>query len=101
MKYDYTYAMGTLTNEEKAHFENAFIGYKPTGEILEESYMEERGLDGGMTGYVVFKSTSKRTNWTPYGMCRDCGDHFIIAKYDHYDRIDKAAMTRTSDVEDK
>ena len=101
MKYIHNYTLRTMTNEEKAHFEIAFTGYKPTGEILEHSWMEEQGRDGGATGYVVFKSTSNRTNWTPYGMCRDCGDHYIIANWSSYDRIDKATLTRTHDVEDR
>ena len=96
MKYTWTYTVGKLT-EDGEFFEKMNPGYKVTGETLEESYKEEFGRESGGTTYVVM--TGK--NRTPYGMCRDCGDHYIIAKWDRYDRIDKGTLKRTVDVEDR
>lgn len=47
------------------------------------------------TTYVVFKG-----EWTPYGMCRDCGDHWIIALWSSYLRIEKGSLKITHDAED-
>lgn len=99
MKYTWTYTIGTLEAGEASYFEKMNKGYKCTGETLEERYTEEQGRDGGATTYVVMKATARQ--WTPYGMCRDCGDHYIIAKWDKYVRIDKGTLKRTVDVEDR
>lgn len=37
---------------------------------------------------------------TPYGYVRDCGDHYIVAYYSRYDRVDKQSGAITHDVED-
>lgn len=39
--------------------------------------------------------------FTPYGCARDCGDHYILAQYAEYVRIDKKTGEKTYDVEDK
>lgn len=63
----------------------------PTGEFLKETFP-----DGSSQTLIVYTGYS-----TPYGCCRACGDHFIIARYSRYDRIDKHTMEITVDVEDK
>lgn len=87
-----------MNEEERAYYENAFEGFTCTGETLEETYEEEEGRDAGGCTYVVYKANGRK--WTPYGMCRDCGDHYIIAKWSSYVRIDKGTLKKTVDVED-
>lgn len=96
MKYTWTYKIGTIEPEEFAWYEQHNPGYKCTGETLEERYESENGIDRGATTYVVMKGRSTR-----YDMCRDCGDHYIIAKWSKYIRIDKDTLKRTVDVEDR
>lgn len=66
-------------------FEKAYPGFKCTRQSLTESYP-----DGSSITRVVFKGS-----FTPFGMCRDCGDHYIIAKWTHYARVDKATLQVT------
>lgn len=65
-------------------------GYHMTGETLTIDYGNES------CEYVVFKGS-----WTRYGTIRDCGDHYIMAGYSRYDRIDKDTLEITEDVEDR
>lgn len=97
MTYTYEYTVGTIEASEIAFFEKMNPGYKCTGETLAERYEETEGREAGGTTYVVMKGKNR----TPYGMCRDCGDHYIIAKWDRYDRIDKGTLKRTVDVDDR
>ena len=85
-----TFKIGTINKEDANWFESVNKGFKVTGESLEESW------EDGSTTYVVFTG-----RWTRYGMCRDCGDHYIIARWSRYDRIDKETYKRTPDVEDR
>lgn len=82
-------SVGTIerSKENKSWFERD--GFKMTGETL------RLGNEFESTTYVVFTG-----RWTPYGMVRDCGDHYIKAQYDRYDRIDKKTLEITRDVED-
>lgn len=98
MTYKWTYTVGEATAEDVAYYTNAWDGFEATGETLEERYEEEQGRDAGASTYIVFRATGRR--FTPYGMCRDCGDHYIIAKWDKYIRIDKGTLAKTVDVED-
>ena len=95
MKYNVTFKVGTLEASDKAYYEKMNPGYKCTGETLEERYEEEHGWEGGACTYVVMKG-----KWTRYGMCRDCGDHYVIARYSRYDRINKGTLELIRDVED-
>lgn len=76
-----------LTEENKKWFERD--GLTMTGETL------EIGDQMSKTTYVVFKGRH-----TPYMGVRDCGDHYIKAGYDRYDRIDKGTLKITKDVHD-
>lgn len=53
-------------------------------------------LSVGFCDWIVL-----RGKYTPVLCARDCGDHFILARYDRYDRIDKETFKITKDVEDK
>lgn len=83
-------AKGTIekTAENKQWFERK--GYHLTGETL------TIGTEYENTTYVVYTGRH-----TVYGTIRDCGDHYIRACYDRYDRIDKETLTITKDVEDR
>lgn len=91
----YKYEKGTLPKEEIAWFEKMNPKHKCTGETLSEVVTETNGLERGTT-YVVMKG-----NFTAYGMCRDCGDHYIIARWSRYDKVDKETLEITFDVEDR
>lgn len=66
-------------------------GLTPTGELLE-------GYENGehVITLIVF-----RGKHTGYGAVRDCGDHYIKANHDRFDRIEKKTMTVTRDVDDR
>lgn len=84
-------AVGTIerTAENRKYFE--IRGLKMTGETLTLG-----DPNGSNCTYVVFSGRC-----TPYGYVRDCGDHYIKAQYSRYDRIDKATLEITRDVEDR
>lgn len=50
---------------------------------------------------IILKMKPGHKGWTPYGCARDCGDHYIIARYSQFDRVDKKTLQITFDVEDK
>lgn len=77
-----------LSEENKKWYNRK--GYTMTGETLSE----DNGTEG--ITWVVFKGS-----WTRAFSVRDCGDHYIIARYSRYDRIDKATLEITRDVEDE
>lgn len=97
---EYTHTIGTLENGDREFFERLNPGYKCTGETLIEEYKVfedgETLVDGHSCTYVVMKG-----RFTQFEMCRDCGDHYIIARWSRYDRVDKQTRTITFDVEDE
>lgn len=71
-------------------------GYHITGEIIAVDWRDDPNAVGCVyCEYVVF-----RGSWTRYDSIRDCGDHYIWARYSRYDRIDKETLEITRDVED-
>lgn len=78
-----------LTEENKKFYKRE--GYELTGETLEVAHE-----DGTECTYVVF--TGK---WTRAGSVRDCGDHYILATYSRWLRIDKATLEVTTSMEDE
>lgn len=50
---------------------------------------------------IVLKMRPGYKGWTPYMTVRDCGDHYILAMYAEFNRLDKKTMQLTYDVEDK
>lgn len=97
----YTFERGKIekTEENKKWYDRR--GYHMTGETLKQTALYygdgtmERPVEE-ICEYIVFKGS-----WTRYDTVRDCGDHYIIARYSRWDRIDKATMEITFDVEDK
>ena len=85
------------TPEHRKMFE-LVKGFKMTGEtlLIEVNPYESVGGLPTKTNYVVF--TGK---YTPYETVRDCGDHYILAGYSSYTRIDKNGLKVTFNVEDK
>lgn len=79
-----------LTPEDKAHFQKFYNQHNVV------AFMED-----GFCNRVVVKMKQGYKGWTPFGTARDCGDHYIIARYSRYDRVDKKTMEITRDVEDK
>ena len=92
----YRVTIGELAFDEYKYFEGMNPGYACTGETLREEFP-----DGSAQTLVVFKRKPGFRHGTMYGMCRDCGDHYIIARWSRYDRIDKATLKITVDVEDE
>lgn len=82
------------TEENKKWYDRK--GYHMTGELLCMDWRDEKDAVGCVyCEYVVFKGS-----WTRYDTIRDCGDHYIWARYSRYDRIDKKTLEVTRDVED-
>lgn len=77
------------TPENKEFYNRA--DYKMTGKTLTIEYE-----NGNTVSYIVF--TGK---FTRYGSIRECNDHYILAGYSSYYRIEKDSFVITSDVEDK
>ena len=48
----------------------------------------------------IFKVKPGFKKFTPYLCVRDCGNHYIIAGYSSYTRIEKETMEIIHDVED-
>lgn len=84
-----------ITPEEKAHFQPYYTKHNVIG------YITEAHINYPDTGFVIVKMKQGHRGWTPEGTARDCGDHYIIARYSRYDRLDKKTMTITEDVEDR
>lgn len=85
---------GTLSKEDREFYKNSMATFKPklqpTGELIKEEYE-----DGSSITRVIAKGS-----WTPYGVMRDCGTHYIVARHSRYDKISKDLQTVEFDVED-
>ena len=81
-----------IAEQERAMFQALYKYHTPIGWLREE---------GGKVSHLLVKMKPGCKGWTPYGTARDCGDHYIIARYDRYDKIDKHTHTMTKDVEDR
>ena len=64
-------------------------------------FMRETYRGGSRVTRVILKMKPGHKGWTPFGAARDCGDHYIIARYSQYDRVDKKTLAITRDVDDK
>ena len=82
-----------LNAEDQKWFDSNFSQYKPklktTGETITEQWET-----GGITRVII------KGSWTPYGCMRDCGDHYIVARYSRFDRVSKDLQTIAKDVND-
>lgn len=83
-----------LNAEEMRYFGTYATKYGPEFTVTGETIREE--WETGAITRVIFKGS-----WTPYGVMRDCGDHYIIARYSRYDRVSKDLTAITYDVDDK
>lgn len=81
-----------LDAEKTAYFQQFYTQHTVIGYLLEED------PDSVVDGRVVLKMKPGYSGWTPTGCARDCGDHYIIARYSSYDSVDKATMRVTKDV---
>lgn len=50
---------------------------------------------------IILKPKRGKKGFTPYDCVRDCGDHYVIAQYASYTRVDKKTGEMTYNVEDK
>lgn len=79
-----------LIAEEKTYFQPFYTKHTVVG------IMEENGI-----GRVIVKMKRGYKGFTPCGCARDCGDHYIIARYSSFDSVDKKTLEITKDVEDR
>lgn len=83
-----------VSDEDLRWFGAQFPQYDVVG------FMKETWEDG-VVSRVIIKAKPGCKGWTPYGTARDCGDHYIIARYSRYDRVEKAGLQVTENVEDE
>ena len=81
-----------ITEQELAMFQALYKYHTPIGWLREE---------GGKVSHLLVKMKPGCKGWTPYGTARDCGDHYILARYASYDKIDKSTLAITKDIEDR
>lgn len=74
-----------LSAEDYATFKGFYPNHEPVG-----------FMTGGGEHRVILKG-----HYTPYMTARDCGDHYILARFDRYDRIQKDTSLIIFDVEDE
>lgn len=79
-----------LTAKEKEYFQKFYNKHTVIG-IMEENDFNR----------IIVKMKRGYKGFTPSGCVRDCGNHYIIARYSSYDSVDKKTMDVTKDVEDK
>lgn len=77
-----------LTPEAMEMYRRLNPSHEPTGDLLIETTKE------GLASRVIFKGKFTHS-------VRDCGDHYIIARYSSFDRVDKETLKITEDVEDR
>lgn len=79
-----------LTAEEKEYFQKFYTKHTVIG-IMEENDNSR----------VIVKMKRGYKGFTPAGCARDCGNHYIIARYSRYDSVDKNTLEIAKDVEDR
>ena len=95
MIVEYKLNKNSMEESTRAMYERYWnYKFKTTGDTLTHNW-EGYGASG-QTTYVIFTG-----DYTPCGMCRDCGDHFIIAHHSYYSRLEKDTLLETVDVDDK
>lgn len=78
-----------ITEEQIAMYQPYYEHHTPIGWMREETITR-----------LIVKMKPGYRSCTPYDCARDCGKHYIIAKYDRYDRVDKDTLAVTKDVDD-
>lgn len=79
-----------ITEEENAAYQPFYRHHSPIGWMREET-----------TTRLIVKMKPRHKGWTPSGCARDCGDHYIVARFASYDCVDKRTLAITEDVEDE
>jgi hypothetical protein len=79
-----------LTEEEKAYFQQFYKAHEVVGMMEEEN-----------GNRIIVKMKRGYKGFTPYGVARDCGNHYIIANYSSYDSVDKKTLEVTKNTDDK
>ena len=79
-----------LAAREMNYYGACYKGLTPTGETI------HKVSDRESSAKVVFNGS-----WTPFGVIRDCGDHYIEALYSSYRWISKDLKHTREDVEDR
>lgn len=84
---------GVVTDEIRMNYTDSFklYGVAVTRDLLLETWPHD----------LKFEFNIVLGRYTPCGFCRDCGDHYIVARFSRYDRLDKETLEYTFDVEDK
>jgi hypothetical protein len=80
----------SISEEDKKFYQNFYKEHTVIGLMEEETVTR-----------IIVRMKRGFKGWTPSGCARDCGDHYIVARYCQYDRVDKDTMNVTKDVEDK
>lgn len=89
------YKIRNANNEDIEFFQQHYPKHNATG------FLKETFNDGRVIEKVILKMKPGYKGWTPSGTVRDCGDHYIIARYSSYDKLDKKTLEITRDVEDR
>lgn len=84
-----------INKEDINYFQKFYHNHYVTDKLLEERTGDI------ITRTIILKSKNKNGQYTPYGCVRDCGDHYIIARYSSYDKVEKNTLKITNYVEDK
>ena len=79
-----------ITDNDRAYYQRFYTKHNVVGLLQEEN--ETR---------IIVKMKQGYKGWTPTGCARDCGDHYIVARYSRYDSVDKKTLNITKDVEDR
>lgn len=77
-----------LSPEQIASYREMNEGHEPTGDLLVENHST------GQIVKVIFKGKFTHS-------VRDCGDHYIIARFSRFDRLEKDTLELIEDVEDR
>lgn len=79
-----------ITDNDREYYQRFYKEHNVVGLLQEEN--ETR---------IIVKMKQGYKGWTPTGCARDCGNHYIIARYSRHDSVDKKTLNITKDVEDK
>lgn len=85
----------TISEKDRDWYNTQYSKHNAVG------FMKEYCNNGDCFIRIILKMKPGHRGWTPFGAARDCGDHYIIARYSRYDRVDKKTLKVTIDVEDK
>ena len=91
-----TITIKTLNADDVAWFGRFYPKHNVIGDMV---FTDDK--TGETYDKIIVKMKPGCNGYTPTGTVRDCGDHYIEAKYSRFDKIDKKTLDITKDVEDK